>query len=353
MRVRISSAATHATRYGTLGRGGEVRLVKADDLDMSHGGVNRVDKKLDDESYLTEMLQPGDTNGVILPMSRLRTCWDVLIFLFVAYTAIILPIVLCFDEVSETFPSSYVAFEMFNDVAFIFDIFLNFRTAYVHANGSLVVDRATIRRTYLKKWFAIDVIGSFPGDSIFFFVALAGGAGIGNEGSFATLVKLLKVPKLMRLGRLLKALDKIEGAGNVAGIVILCICMVTIVHWVTCVFYAFTKGDAGWVNSQGLAGSNWTDQYWPTFYSTLMMVMGDSVEPTNSGEFAFASLVVVMGVTVNATIFASIQSYTALLSSESSAHKNKMNSINNSIHSLQLKGGLPERSCRAPWPRAG
>ena len=71
-----------------------------------------------------------------------------------------------------------------------------------------------IRKRYLMRWFPIDVVGSFPGDTIFFIIDLAGsesgsqvnattgeGGTVSNQqANLLTLFKILKVPKLMRLG---------------------------------------------------------------------------------------------------------------------------------------------------------
>ena len=49
------------------------------------------------------------------------------------------------------------AFEFTVDFFFMTDIILNFRTAIVR-NTTLIVDPATIRRLYLRRWFPIDLL---------------------------------------------------------------------------------------------------------------------------------------------------------------------------------------------------
>ena len=54
--------------------------------------------------------------------------------------------------------------------------------------------------------------------------------------------------------------------------------------------------DAGWVAEQALDDSRaWSVAYFRTFYATLMMVMGDSVDAITTPEFAFVSVVTIFG----------------------------------------------------------
>ena len=186
-----------------------------------------------------------------------------------------LPIQLCYDRVQAWMPDGLVGFDVFTDVIFILDIILNFHVGYID-EALVVVDKKKIRRRYLARWFGIDAIGSFPGDTIFFIIR----QGVVEEGRFGnteagllTLFKILKVPKLMRLGRIFKTLEKLEvrpsarmrpncafgvlsaltallslllpmqGAANIANIVILLIIMVVVNHWISCLWFLMTKGE--------------------------------------------------------------------------------------------------------------
>ena len=108
-----------------------------------------------------------------------------------------------------------VLFDVFTDIVFITDIFLNFNVGFIE-DAVVVVDKRLIRQQYFKRWFGIDVVGSFPGDTIFLFIELAQQISIEDDGcgsqeaSLLTLFKILKVPKLLRLGRLFKSLEKLE-----------------------------------------------------------------------------------------------------------------------------------------------
>eukprot|EP00966_Prymnesium_polylepis_P199843 4631348-Prymnesium_polylepis.1 len=111
--------------YGTTGRG-KPRTVHFSELKMSVGGVNRKDRRLKEEDYMLEQLTDEDTKYILLPFGRYRTAWDFIMFILVAYTAIVLPIQIAFNTDDE-FPEGLTVFEYVVDFIFLADIFLNFR----------------------------------------------------------------------------------------------------------------------------------------------------------------------------------------------------------------------------------
>ena len=78
------------------------------------------------------------------------------------------------------------------DVCFIFDVGINFRTAYYNAEGDLEMDARDIARHYAHGWLAADLIASVPFD----WFMDTGGTN-----------RISKIPRLLRIGRLVKRLD--------------------------------------------------------------------------------------------------------------------------------------------------
>lgn len=83
-----------------------------------------------------------------------------------------------------------------------------------------------------------------------------------------------------------------------------------------------------------------------TFYTALMMVMGDSIVPANAEEYLISSLITISGIVANACIFASIASYASQLSAEAVEHKRQMTSLRRSIKALHLAPRLAQRVVR-------
>jgi hyperpolarization activated cyclic nucleotide-gated potassium channel 2 len=105
----------------------------------------------------------------------------------------------------------YPTLEHVFTICFALDILVNFNTALIGQGALLVLDRGEIARDYLKAWFWIDVVATFP------FELVIGGdgengsgsstAGVGKLGRLGKIFRLLRIFKLLRilkLGRILK-----------------------------------------------------------------------------------------------------------------------------------------------------
>jgi len=57
-------------------------------------------------------------------------------------------------------------FETIIDISFMLDIFVNFSTGF-YKKGYLVMKRKEIIKNYMKTWFFIDFIASFPYSWVF------------------------------------------------------------------------------------------------------------------------------------------------------------------------------------------
>lgn len=76
----------------------------------------------------------------------------------ILYEMIMIPFRIAFSE--EDFPV-FESIDLVFDFIFMFDILLTFNTA-IFKKGNLVYDRKTIAVEYLKLWFWLDLISSFP-----------------------------------------------------------------------------------------------------------------------------------------------------------------------------------------------
>lgn len=57
-------------------------------------------------------------------------------------------------------------FKMFTDVWFLIDLVLNFRTGWIHEDGTVILNVRNIRKLYFKLWFWIDFLSIIPFDTI-------------------------------------------------------------------------------------------------------------------------------------------------------------------------------------------
>ena len=75
-----------------------------------------------------------------------------------------MPFLMAFEDIEQNSPWFFT--ELVIDFLFMLDILVNFNSAYYDTNGNLVKDRKTIVISYIRTWFLIDFVASFPFDFI-------------------------------------------------------------------------------------------------------------------------------------------------------------------------------------------
>lgn len=125
--------------------------------------------------------------------------WDLFVAVLIVYGCIDIPLRIGFD-----LPTSLgqMITDSFIDIAFLSDMILSFRTAYLAPDGEPVTAPRDIAIRYLKGSFLVDLCSTIPVDLIMFAV--------GGTGTLLRSTKLLRTLRLLRLARLVK-LSKIGG----------------------------------------------------------------------------------------------------------------------------------------------
>lgn len=106
-------------------------------------------------------------------------------------------------NIKATFDSNAAAFlfDLVVDLAIVFDIGLNLRRYYFDDRShKLITDPATIRMTYMKSWFLIDLISVIPFDRI----VAALDTGRPEQMRSTKMVRLARLARFARLARLTK-----------------------------------------------------------------------------------------------------------------------------------------------------
>lgn len=147
---------------------------------------------------------------LILPEGRRKIIWDWLILAFVLYNAMMVPFDLAFNLCLGV---GMLMVDVTVDTLFIVDCIINFRvTYYDEVDGSLVLDYARVRWHYLRTWFTIDILASFPFEWIAYAIVQQSPLACVESDSVSQSVQaasLFKVARLLRLGRLLKMFEKL------------------------------------------------------------------------------------------------------------------------------------------------
>jgi hypothetical protein len=168
---------------------------------------------------------------VIKHFSLWKSCWDWFVLSLIFYTTLAVPYVVSF-ETTATQP-----FDNCVDVLFICDMVLTFFTTFVDNKGDLVVNLRIIRNTYLKGWFAVDLVAAIPWTFIGMIIN-AYNEGEEHKGTLYT--EMLRGIKLLRLVRLGKISKKIERLLKYASFTLLIwiLFFVMCAHILACIWYA-------------------------------------------------------------------------------------------------------------------
>lgn len=135
--------------------------------------------------------------------SAVISAWDWMLCLFVLYTAIYTPLQLVFPE--EILWEGEEAFGILLDGLFMLDILIKLRTSY-RDHGYDIIDRRKIRRNYLCGWFSLDLVSSFPLDTILKRSSIKITGGLDN------LLTLFACLRILRIGRLVRKINSLSGA---------------------------------------------------------------------------------------------------------------------------------------------
>lgn len=98
---------------------------------------------------------------IIYPDNNYKRYWDVLVAILLVISVVTTPVDLAFPSYSED-DDGYKYFIYTIDFLFLFDIIINFNSAFENHLLELEDDRKAIILNYLKLWFFIDFFSIFP-----------------------------------------------------------------------------------------------------------------------------------------------------------------------------------------------
>ena len=145
------------------------------------------------------------TLQIIHPDSSCRRYWDAWIALLLIYTAVVIPFRVAFEDAT---PLAWLTLDLCLDFVFILDIIFNFITGYrdPKENEKVVLKCRKLATHYLKGWFILDFISTFPFQII--EVAMSR-----NAPQYNKLLRLLRLPRLYRLLKVAKCLNLLKRPG--------------------------------------------------------------------------------------------------------------------------------------------
>ena len=209
----------------------------------SHRGSRRVSQRQPSHAHLldNESLEPPH-HCIIMPDSSFRLMWDLFILLLILYYAVAVPVRVGFD-----IDPSFLVLEHFFTACFFLDIFFNFNTGF-KVKGQLMLQHGQIAKNYLKGWFLIDLVASFPFDALV-DETKANTADVGKLGRLAKIFKLVRLFKLLRLFKLSRILSRLRQSTQVNPNVLVLWKTLGVLacelHWAACGYWFLATGSYG------------------------------------------------------------------------------------------------------------
>ncbi|CAL8098242.1 unnamed protein product [Calicophoron daubneyi] len=300
-----------------------------------------------------------------------KAVWDWLVLVFVIYTAVFTPYAAAFllqeAKLRRRYHDGWGRYggltpdhnplqiiDLFVDVMFIIDIFINFRTTYVNKNDELVSHPCRIAIHYLKGWLLIDVVAAIPFDLLLF------GA---ETDDMITLIGLLKTARLLRLVRVVRKLDRYSEYGA-AVLLLLMATFVLIAHWLACIWYAVGNIERqqfnvriGWLDqlaqtikqpygNRSNSGPSTKSKYITALYftfSSLTSVGFGNVSPNTNPEKIFSICVMLVGSLMYAGIFGHVSAIIQRLYSGTARYHTQMLRVKEFIRFHQIPNPLKRR----------
>lgn len=140
------------------------------------------------------------------PDSLPRVLWDLIMVVLLLYLVVTVPMQMAFN-IEVEFGSWSFWFDIFVDVYFLSDIFLNTQTAYFDDRGVLEINRKRICKHYVKGWFFVDFVTCIPISYIMLLFSDEDSRTNSPTRAFK-IVRLTKLSKLLRVSRILKVIER-------------------------------------------------------------------------------------------------------------------------------------------------
>ncbi|KAG2804132.1 hypothetical protein PC119_g18870 [Phytophthora cactorum] len=250
--------------------------------------------------------------------STFRQWWDFVLTASIAYVIVMTPIKVGFDVQSS---GLNYALDVVVDVIYLIEMVLNFFTSYEDdATGEEIKELDKIRRSYLQSWFLIDAI-----------------------------LKVARVAKISDSGLVRTVSGHIDRSMNPSMLRMLKLTVIFLVsqHLIACTYYYISSNqsiDTTWAPTHDIRNSDSLgQQYVDAFYFAIMVTTANDVNPITPIEKLFTSVMLFVGIVINASIIGSAANLLANLDKEEIARKNHMDSINDYLRFKKVPLGLQNK----------
>jgi hypothetical protein len=206
-----------------------------------------------------------DEYRLIHPEATYKIYWDMFVGILILFSVVIVPFRLCFYIEDEPYAKDLDIVDIFIDLTFALDMALSFRTSFFSKQRELNTDPSRAAIAYLKGWFTIDFMTTFPFDRIAAkFVADPGSIRVIKMLRVVRLARLAKLAKVLQNGPLFEVLEDLTAGidPSIFNVLFLFLQLFFCAHMIGCVWHLICSVDKD---------ANWLDDYF--FKGTLESAM--------------------------------------------------------------------------------
>ena len=193
--------------------------------------------------------------GIFLPTDHWKGNWDLLVFVYVLFSAVYVPFQVSFDFQAA---GALWWFEQLVVFTFLADAALHFNTAFIEhehaaASSEWVTSRTRIGARYLSGWFWVDVPSAVPLELIDWAT--------GSSGQWNYLLLHLRLLRLLRLAQTTEFLHKVEARFDINLTVLHTVMMVAkllyLAHLLGCFWFAIASVSTSYFGHE----TSWLTEY--------------------------------------------------------------------------------------------
>lgn len=262
--------------------------------------------------YVHEDKWMHDDSGVWIPKMPAKQRWDLVILILILYSCIMVPYRIGMTADAE---GAMWVFEVYVTLMFLTDLTFNFNTAYLEG-PNFVIDRGMIATNYLKSWFVIDALSSFPVELFDLYAQMTAAPGEEADSGGMKALRALRMFRLLRMLRLLKMQkyideleDRFQANMQILQIVKMILGLLYLMHLLGCFWFSVGVMSGAHLGTTWLesyddgsgVGQSHSVQYLYSVYwalTTLTTVGYGDIVPTNDIERLYALFALLIGALV-------------------------------------------------------
>ena len=277
------------------------------------------------------------------PTGEYRRFWLLLIFVFLLYNAISVPLRLSFKVLYDDWHTIFAltCFDYLGDFFFLLDVVLYFYTPYL-SDGILERDAKAIKQHYLISWFWPDLIASFPFDLCVLAVLPL---------SKALPLRLLRLVRFAKYDQYFSVWERYSTRfPQLIRFSKLILGMMLILHWLACMWFACGYwrgfGSTVWLPQADLVDAGLSTQYVYAFWwatNIVTQVGGDPGLPSNDAERLMDLCIAFLSVFVVAVVIGNVNELVSELNAQESALREKLQTLNHFMLTRRLPTDLQQR----------